>query len=315
MPTELASLPTEVLIQTLGHLPLPALLAFGQTSRYHRELQHVAFVRLRIGVFPTRITSLLSLLESTTPSSAGEESTSHYDPNLASSIHLTLPRGQHKTKDTVIRKQNQLITQVLSQHGRQLRSLEVSLWELERQTADAVAGCRHLRHLAIRLDHPHTRHKEVQPQYWKYAAPSTVWNALYIPTGRTPPPSPSREIGNPFETLAALPTPPRSRSQSPGTVQEPLFPRLESLTLDRAGITDYQLSRLLIGCKDTLRVLRLRKCVNLTAEFWRWLARSELAGRLRVLHFTHSRNEEIDESILEYVGEFEGLEVSLHTRG
>lgn len=307
MPVELGSLPTEILIYILSHLSIVDVLCFSQTSRYHHELQALVISKLRIGVFPHRINSILSLLDGAAYTHS-DAPVVWYEPDPTSSINVQIDGRKYRTWDTVVQKQNNIISKVVNMHGHHLRTLEIALWSLERHTANALTTCSRLRHLTIRLDHPFTRHKSVQPSVWKTAAPSTVWNAFWSPTGRTPPATPTRELGNPTETAFGLPTPPLSPVLDPVSNLQ-LFPYLKSLTLDRGGITDYQLSRLVLPCADTLKELRLRKCTQLSAEFWRWLAHSALAPRLRVLHFTQNLHEEIDGRILQYVQKFTGVKV------
>ena len=140
-------------------------------------------------------------------------------------------------------------------------------------TANAIAQLRNLRKLSIRLDHPHTRYSGVDAHYWESSPGSSVWNLL---------------------------APKQSKANALG--------RLQSLSLERAGLTDFQLARL-IDSNPSLTELRLRKCFNLTDKTFRNLADSKIGQQLEVLHFTKSQSEGIDERILDCIGKLPKLKV------
>ena len=281
MPADLASLPPELLRSIMHHLPIPALFALGQTAHYPRAVQLTTLTTLQLGIFPSRIDSIFSTLD-------GAATT--YDPTR--NVQIVLPKADGRTKDAVIREQNARSTKILRQepHQNGLRDVELALWELQRSTAQALTGLRRLRSLAVRCDHPHTQHPRVDRKYWHTAPGSTVWNHFYASPNRQ-----STKNGPQWTTTAA----------------EPILGNLERLTLERAGISDYQLRKILAE-NPSIRELRLRRCRTLTAETFEYLARSDVGQRLEVLHFTHSDGEEIDARILEYIGQMPRLrELSL----
>ena len=84
--------------------------------------------------------------------------------------------------------------------------------------------------------------------------------------------------------------------------------RLQSLSLERAGLTDFQLARI-IDSNPSLTELRLRKCFNLTEKLFKILADSKVGQQLEVLHFTKSQSEGIDDRILDCIGRLPKLKV------
>ena len=264
MIADLSSLPPELLHQTLTYLPVSSLLAFGQTSKYHHAVSARAFLKLRLGAFPSQINCVLSLFDALG------------DDDMAHSVQILLERKKNRSKDLVVRNQNRKLSAVLERQGRYLHDLEVSLWALEDPLAKRIGSLGMLRRLSVRMDHPHTRHADVPLSFWKSAEPSAAWNRLYANPGNGP-----------------------------------LVPlgRLQILTLERAGITSYQLRRVL-ECNPRVTELRLRKCLALDDEFWAWLAASRFATQLKVFHFTHNTGRDMDNRVLDHLDAFSALEVS-----
>ena len=195
--------------------------------------------------------------------------------NCLHSVQMILPKQEARTKEKVIHNQNLRIRKVVDSYRDSLRDLEIALWELQDSSAKSIAQLKNLRKLSIRLDHPHTRHASVDSQFWEASPGSTVWNMLASRPGK------ARSLG-----------------------------RLQSLSLERAGITDYQLAKLLKS-NPQLTELRLRKCFTLTDKTFKVLAESPVAPHLETLHFTKSDTEEIDERILEHIGRLPNLKVRL----
>ena len=193
------------------------------------------------------------------------------DLGLEHSIQKVLPQRMTPTKDMVIRQQNVTIQAVLMRYQLSLRILELALWELHEYTTIAIAQLRNLQHLSIKLDHPYTR--AVDRSFWETSPGSTIWNNLFSRTGNT------SDLG-----------------------------RLRSLNLERAGLTDYQLQRVLESNPRIIN-LRLQKCFNLTQEIFEFLARSSVGKGMQVLCFTKSGRDGIDNQILQYIGNLSSLRV------
>lgn len=260
-----SALPPELQRECLSYLPSTSLLTFSLTSHASYALALSALTTLHIGIYHTRVSALISSM------SLSEISSTH--PQSAH-IPLLLPKRETKDKHTIIRRQNVRIAAILSTYLASLRDLELSIWDLEQPLAALLGRMQNLKHLSLRLDHPHTRHARLERHFWSSAAPSTVWNEL--------------------------------ATRADGTK---VFGRLESLNLERSGITDFQLSRI-IEQNPRLREIRLQKCLTLTEEFWEYLACSRVATSLERLAFTRSGAPGIDDGVLDYVGALKGLKVS-----
>lgn len=261
----LASLPPELIREVISYLPIASLLAFGMTSKEHHAIQCCSLSTLRLGVFPSRLAGVISLMEA-----AADISSIH-------SVQTVLPRTQTRTKDMIIRNQNAVVQKVVDKHRHTLRDLEIALWDLKKPSACSVSRLVNLRRLSIRLDHPHTRHAKVDRDFWDISPVSTVWNSFF-----------------------ARPD------------ERKVFGRLQSLNLERAGITDFQLQQVLKN-NPMISDLRLRKCLVLTRETFEHLARDEIRKRLETLHFTWHGGDEIDDAILDYIEKLDNLKsLSLH---
>ena len=258
----LASLPPEVLLEIMQFLPINGLLDFGLTCKRYHAIQQRSLTSLRLGVFHSKLSGMVNLMEATANNSC------------LHSVQMILPKQGPKNKECVIFKQNRSVQEVVAKYQNSLRDLELAMWEFQEGTASLLAGLGNLRHLSIRLDHPHTRHPAIKQGFWQEAPGSTIWNHLAPKAGRAP------ALG-----------------------------RLQSLNLERAGVTDYQL-KLLLKSNPQIRELRLRKCFNLTKETFKYLASSKLGGRLEILHFTMVDSSHIDDELLEYIGVMPKLKVS-----
>lgn len=184
------------------------------------------------------------------------------DRSCLHSVNIVLPKHESRTKDKVIYNQNSRAREIVFKYQHTLRSLEIALWELQEISANSVAQLKNLQKLSVRLDHPYTRYPGIEPQFWDTSLGSTVWNTLASRPGKT------TALGS-----------------------------LRSLNLERAGITDYQLARI-VESNPKLTELRLSKCFNLTTKTFKFLVESSVGRQLRVLHFTKCASNQIDGSIL-----------------
>ncbi|KAI9817774.1 MAG: hypothetical protein M1827_000893 [Pycnora praestabilis] len=197
------------------------------------------------------------------------------------SVPIVLKKRASHDKYQIIRNQNSTTRHILTQYSRTLRDLELVLWDLDEGTAKILANMKNLRRLSLRFDHPHTRHVRLPRGYWDESPGSTIWNHFDVDDG----------TGK----------------------GEKAFGRLETLTLERSGITDYQLQRILVN-NPRIKELRLQKCLNLTEETFEFIAsHSPLNQTLETLHFTKSNNHDIDERVLKHIGRLSNLKsLSLH---
>lgn len=196
------------------------------------------------------------------------------DRSCLHSVQMILSKNESRTKDMVINKQNLRTQKVVGKYQKTLRNLEIALWDLQGCAASSIAQLTNLKRLSIRLDHPHTRYSGIDQHFWETAPGSTVWNGLASKSG---------------EAGGAL-------------------GRLQSLNLERAGITDYQLAKVLES-NPRLTELRLQKCFNLTYKTFKTLSESKIGPQLETLHFTKSNNDKIDEPILDCIAKLPKLKV------
>ena len=196
------------------------------------------------------------------------------DKHYTHTFQVLLPKARSRSRDMVIRNQNTSIRTIITQFRHSLRDLEISLWELQEPAAKSVALLKNLRCLSIRLDHPYPSLPNVKRSFWETSDGSTAWNSLF-----------------------AKPN------------QVPVLGHLQRLNLERAGITDYQLEKILKN-NPAIRDLRLQKCLNLTDETFRYLGRSSMGSRLKTLYFTKHWGRKIDNRILEHVTNLVSLDVS-----
>jgi hypothetical protein len=142
-------------------------------------------------------------------------------------------------QEQTVQAQNKVLARLVDRYGPSLVKLEFMAYDLNVDGAKALGTrCRHaLRYLALRFEHPHIRDGPMRPTAWYYPAPgNTAWNLL-------------AGIGNPKDIGVT---------------------GLETLILERSGITPWQLA-MLVAKNPRLRVLKLRTCRGAQPEFLNWL--------------------------------------------
>jgi len=284
----LTSLRPELHHLILSHLPPPSLLAYGSTCRTNYALHWPSLTALTLGIFHSRISSLLSFLLSATPSScssaAETDSDHHYS---AHNVCVLLKRDESRSRAAVTARQNAIASSVLCRY-KYIQTLDLLLWDLQPGTALAISGLYALRHLTIRLDHPHIRHYDLPKTYWETCFPGKLWNSL---------------------SSALAPSHSSSRGSGAATKRKPMGGVLQSVHLERCGITDYQLECLLAD-HPQIHTIHLKKCLVLTVDLFEALTRSAfLPSTLKALAFTDSGSESIDERIYPYISELKALKV------
>lgn len=324
-PRTFISLPPELQAEVLSYLPPSNLLAFGATSRDHHRLAASNFRTLGLGVFHSRIASLVSYsLEPPEPPPCYSQSPKRqrtaawprdahndrriYNPPACSSSILShrqdiiLPKNMTQTRDSVLRAQSSITSTVISRYSASLRTLELYVWELSEPTALAIASCTRLKHLSIKMDHVGTRHRGLASGTWDFAHGSSVWNLLTGALSATSTiGSPEMGIGRPGMNARtkSAPTVPKLRSMN-GVSTGLGLTKLESLRLERSGITDFQLQTTL-SQNPRLKHLYLRKCTGLTPHIFRWMARNpNFTSHAQTLHFTHheiNHNRQISQAL------------------
>lgn len=262
-------LPVELILVVLSHLPLESLISFGETSRANYQYHLASLKCLRLAVFQRRIHSVVSFLQAgwATPdelmpddglevayaatviqhrTGSGLDTYGDYYPGDRSSKRRkwASEMGCPKSLKQTIRAQNDIFSKLLNRYGQSLDHLEFMAYDLDTDGAIALGtNCRHSLHrLALRFEHPHVRDGIMRPSTWLRPGPgSTAWNAL---------------IGiGPYKSMGL-------RS-------------LETLVLERSGITPWQLS-ILVKNNPRLTTLKLRTCSGAQPEFLDWLGGCEV---------------------------------------
>lgn len=296
--TRLSDLPPELVSDVLSYLPVKSLLTFASTSSSNYSFALSCLQTINIGIHPSRHAAVLSESQHCClPKVNVEEQPS-------GRTKIILPQRRCKSLFITIYHQNEAATEILKTHGSSLRTLDLSIWDLRMETATAISKINRLRHLTLRMDHPHTRVKNMPGLFWYTSPGSTVWNKFYA--------APSH-----FYPLTPPASPQSSRCASPEPrMLKAVFGQLETLQMERAGITDYQLQRI-VSENPNLKEIRLRKCFTLTDEFFRTLAMSDICSPakvtqkkcLKLLHFEMSSNPLVDSRVLQYITLMSGLKV------
>lgn len=275
MSNQFDKLPSELVFMILSHVPVPSLISFGATSKNNYLYHTLCMNRLHLAVFYRRVHATAAFLGASSRYCAKEstdlshcmileshklrvilpQNTTTYSPpgRLA---YYDPPAKRHKKKRTVfsenkvyvysasseqtIRTQNRVFASIVNRYGQSLHDLEFLAYDLNNEGAIAVGtscGAK-LHHLAFRFEHPYVRDMTLSQKYWSTPAPgNTAWNAL-IGVG------PSKKGMN--------------------------ITNLESLILERAGITPWQL-RMLVKRNRKLKVLKLKTCAGVQPGFVNWL--------------------------------------------
>ena len=291
------NLPPELLRDVLIRLDYRSLLAYSLTCRSNYIFASSCLTRLEIAIHPSQQAAVLVATKVLC-------STESRPDDAPDGTNIILPTEQSKTHYLTIHRQNKIVSNILAKHHASLRSLDLSIWELEMKTATALSQASRLQHLTLRMDHPLARVKHMPFNFWNTSPGSTVWNTLYAAPKILFPPTPPHS-----------PCSSRSSSPAPSFFPRAVFTELRTLHLERAGITDYQIQRI-ISENTNLTEIRLRKCLTLTDEFFRDLSDSEICYQargkkkgLKLLHFEMSTNPTIDHRILKYIGQMTSLEV------
>ncbi|XHF98298.1 hypothetical protein AWENTII_001853 [Aspergillus wentii] len=264
----ISSLPPEVILMILSYLPLESLLSFGETSRSNYDCHLLSLKRLRLAVFQKRIHSIISFLQAgwatldqvtklrengdcrlDFTASVVQPPATHMkqEPICEYPLRtkdlkrrsLAISENKPRTLEQMVRLQNQLFAKLVRRYGASLVDLEFMAYDINTESAEALGKTckRSLRHLALRFEHPHIRDGLMRPTAWlQPARGSTAWNAL---------------IGiGPYKNMGIT--------------------GLETLIMERTGITPWQLS-MLVQNNPNLTTLKLRTCNGAQPEFLNWL--------------------------------------------
>jgi len=264
MSVSLSSLPPELLREILLYLPIANILSFASTSKENFTTATLALHTLHLAVLPRRIFGVLTFLNSYRLDENDYHDGYEDTPTLHQVIipselpsHLLegcrKPASQRPRKPTLtaaqyrgklLALQNKIASSVLSTSAlSKIQTLSLHLYEIisPELTAILATSFDSLRNLHLNFSHPYLHDTCLPAHYWKspvFLTRSPIWNAL-------------SGLGD----LNAAPLKLRT---------------LESLTIERAGITSVQL-RKCVEHNPRLNQLILRNVIGVDQEFVQWL--------------------------------------------
>ncbi|ETI19478.1 hypothetical protein G647_09312 [Cladophialophora carrionii CBS 160.54] len=267
----ISTLPPEVLHQVLKYLPIATLLKFGRTSKSNYSAAILALQNLRLAILPRHIHGVLAFLSSSTfdgvESDLGD---TFFDDPARNQVIITsalppvdsLQRSRTRCpsqpavtpaqyREKLLQLQNALACSILSTPTLvRLSSLTLHIYHIVSPSLTEILAtllpC--LRDLRLNFCHPYLHDTCLPAHYWTnpvFLESSPIWNSL-------------AGVGGESGTHLRL-------------------RKLEKLTVERAGITSFQL-RKWIECNPNLRELRLRNVAGVDAEFVQWLGQYYGAG-------------------------------------
>lgn len=245
-------LPTELVLHILSYLPVRDILRFSQLNHEASSLASSSLHTLRLGVYPSKLASLISRLASISPQSFPTTSKprmilfdpSSYDTNPSSDPHtvsVILPEVAEHDPETLLSFHTTLLSSVVDRYHGSLSDLDLSIWSLTPPIAAALAKCHNLKSLNIRVENPYMRARGIPtPRTWNRRANHEGWV-------------------DHWECLTA----------------STAFGRLESLRLDGAVCLKEEDLLRILHCNEGIRELWLTRCpavgsglVQFLGEFW-----------------------------------------------
>ncbi|KAI1612572.1 hypothetical protein EDD37DRAFT_311631 [Exophiala viscosa] len=270
----ISDLPPELLHQILTYLPISSLLTFARTSKQHYSGSISALQDLQLAVLPKRVHGILAFLNASNFDDLdhnyafwGHDSLSRNQIIIPSTLpaHLNRPRRSRSKKppdappltpvqyrEELFQLQNALSCSILSTPSLvNLQSLTLHIYNIVSPSLSDIIATRFpkLRHLHLNFNHPYLHDSCLPAQYWSsplFLKGSPLWNSL-------------AGLGRENESNLRLTS-------------------LESLTVERAGITSVQLQRW-IARNPALKDLTLRNVMGVDDEFVQWLGQYHWARR------------------------------------
>jgi hypothetical protein len=260
----LSSLPPELLHEILIYLPISNLLAFARTSKENFTTSTLALQTLHLAVLPRRIYGVLTFLNSlhlddNDHVDVYDDVPSLHQITIPSELPIHLLEGSKKSGALRPRKptmtpaqyrqqlfalQNKLACSVLSTSAlSKIQTLSLHLYEITSPELTTVLATSFdsLRNLHLNFSHPYLHDTCLPAHYWTspiFLKGSPIWNPL-------------AGLGDLHAATLKLRT-------------------LETLIIERAGITSVQLRRW-IEQNPRLRQITLRNVLGVDHDFVEWL--------------------------------------------
>lgn len=260
----LSSLPPELLHEILIYLPISNLLAFARTCRENFATSTLALQTLHLAVLPRRIYGVLTFLntlhiDENDHVDVYDDAPSLHQVTIPSELPIHFLEGSKKSgalrsrkptltpaqyREQLFALQNKLACSVLSTSAlSKIQTLSLHLYELTslELTTLLATSFDSLRNLHLNFSHPYLHDTCLPAHYWTspiFLKGSPIWNPL-------------AGLGDLHATTLKLRT-------------------LETLAIERAGITSVQLRRW-IEQNPRLRQLTLRNVLGVDHDFVEWL--------------------------------------------
>ena len=286
----LLTLPTELLLRILSHLPVKSLLAFSLASQYCLTLSHNALPDLAFAIYPSRLIRNLALLsEPDAPREDDNNNTTNpsastgtgavpvtllHSPRKSNRVTLLIPQAETMPPTTLLAFHDALHRSILTRYATGLRVLDLSIWRLWRGVAAALSELRGLVSLGLEVNDPFVfRGAPRTAGVWI----GTVDEAL------------TKEEEGVWETLGEA------------------WEGLRILRLGGVGITAAELGKLL-GRNWGIRELWLKRCEVVLPGFWSVLR--EWRGKVNLTRLGFVECGIVSMDCLQAFGELERLQVS-----
>lgn len=257
MAIDITLLPPEIIGSILSYLNIHSLLSFGATSKHNQISAQHALTTLDLAVLPRQVHCNLALASQYCRDNVPGD----IDPPLfgiAKTTNIPICLSKEGQNPTIIRQiqveaQNQIATDILSKDSVQhLQSLSLHTYEIQSEQLTAVLGRKlpKLRNLELNFSHQYIHNLGTSSSYWRNPPEGTpCWNSM---------------VGLGIENQREL-----------------TLRNLQSLKIDRAGLTSAQLKKL-VDSNPGLRLLDLKNVTGVDLEFLNWLSRQCQDGRSRI---------------------------------
>ena len=162
----LLSLPPELILRILSHLPLKPLLTFSLASHRCRTLSQTALHDLAFAIYPSRLARNMAnipdpsnpyedgTIDTVTTAAIRELNPPPPCPHPTNHVDLIIPQAETMDQATLAAFHDALHRSILTRYATGLRVLELSLWRLRGSVAAALCELRGLVSLTLEVTDP-----------------------------------------------------------------------------------------------------------------------------------------------------------------
>jgi F-box associated protein len=175
----LPDLPPELILRILSQLALRPLLDFSLVSNNCHALSRLSMRRLSFGIFPTRLSSHISRLStSTTLRDIVHGRPDRFIIAEENCVTLVIPEADILDIATQVCFHDALNRAVLDRYANGLRVLDLSVWRMERGIARALSGLMGLQSLTLKIENPFFRRRVSRTDDSLLQEQRGVWSLL-----------------------------------------------------------------------------------------------------------------------------------------